>query len=158
MGSKTYIEKILAKYEKMYGEKPRKGVRAPMQPGEHPELDAGPHCTEEQAKEYQSSLGMLQWAVTLGRFDIHCAVMTMGAFCADPKVSHVERLKRIFPTYIITRSHLSGLIQRCQIIPTLKWSTMIGLKIMGRFLKKSLKTNLKHLEKPCYIPVGLMQI
>lgn len=39
---------------------------------------------------------MLQWAVTIGRFDIHCAVMTMSRFRAIPRQGHLNRVKRIF--------------------------------------------------------------
>ncbi len=45
---------------------------------------------------YQSLVGMLQWAVTIGRIDIHCAVMTMSRFRAIPRKGHLERIKRIF--------------------------------------------------------------
>jgi len=40
-------------------------------------------------------IGALQWAVTLGRFDIFAAVMTLGRFRAAPRVGHLDRLKRI---------------------------------------------------------------
>ena len=36
------------------------------------------------------------WAVTLGRIDIMCAVMTMGGFRCQPRIGHLDRLKRIF--------------------------------------------------------------
>lgn len=39
---------------------------------------------------------MLQWAVTIGRIDIICAVMTMGGFRCQPRIGHLSRLKRIF--------------------------------------------------------------
>jgi len=39
---------------------------------------------------------MLQWAVTIGRIDIMCAVMTMGGFRCQPRIGHLNRLKRIF--------------------------------------------------------------
>ena len=39
---------------------------------------------------------MLQWAVALGRIDIMCAVMTMGGFRCQPRIGHLNRLKRIF--------------------------------------------------------------
>ena len=39
---------------------------------------------------------MLQWAVTLGRVDIMCATMPMGVFWAQPRIGHMDRLKRIF--------------------------------------------------------------
>ena len=39
---------------------------------------------------------MLQWAVTLGRIDIHHAVMCMSRFRAQPKKGHLMAVARIF--------------------------------------------------------------
>ena len=51
---------------------------------------------ESQIKLYMSMIGELQWLVTIGRFDIHTAVMTMSRFRAAPRVGHLERLKRMY--------------------------------------------------------------
>jgi hypothetical protein len=41
-------------------------------------------------------IGALQWAVTIGRFDINTAVMTLSAFRAAPRRGHLDRAKRIY--------------------------------------------------------------
>lgn len=41
-------------------------------------------------------IGALQWIVTIGRFDIITAVMTMSGFRMAPRIGHLERLKRIY--------------------------------------------------------------
>jgi hypothetical protein len=38
-------------------------------------------------------IGSLQWIVTIGRFDVHTAVMTMSGFCIAPRVGHLDRLQ-----------------------------------------------------------------
>ena len=38
----------------------------------------------------------LQWAVTLGRYEILALVMSMSRFSLDPKVGHIERMKKIY--------------------------------------------------------------
>jgi hypothetical protein len=38
----------------------------------------------------------LQWIVTIGRFDIHTAVMTMSGFHVAPRIGHLERFRRIY--------------------------------------------------------------
>ena len=43
----------------------------------------------------QSLIGVLQWTISLGRFDIATAVMTMSGFRTAPRVGHLERLKRV---------------------------------------------------------------
>jgi hypothetical protein len=40
-------------------------------------------------------IGSLQWIVTIGRFDIHTAIMTMSGFRIAPRVGHLKRLQRI---------------------------------------------------------------
>jgi hypothetical protein len=40
-------------------------------------------------------IGCLQWAVSLGRFDIQTATMTMSQFIAAPRLRHLNRLKRM---------------------------------------------------------------
>ena len=41
-------------------------------------------------------IGALQWAISLGRFDVLTAVMTMSRFRAAPREGHLARLKRIY--------------------------------------------------------------
>ena len=39
-------------------------------------------------------IGQLQWAITLGRYDILAQVMSMSRFRLAPKIGHLERMKR----------------------------------------------------------------
>jgi hypothetical protein len=39
----------------------------------------------QRGKKYQSMIGILQCAVSHGKFDIKMATMTMSRFCAAPK-------------------------------------------------------------------------
>jgi hypothetical protein len=64
--------------------------------GDHPELDTSELCNEEQISQYQSMIGSLQWIVTIRRFDIHTAVMTMSGFCIAPRIGHLKRLHCIY--------------------------------------------------------------
>jgi hypothetical protein len=41
-------------------------------------------------------IGLLQWIVTIGTFNIHTAVMTMSGFHIAPRIGHLERLRRIY--------------------------------------------------------------
>ena len=96
MGSTTYIKKILEPFEKLMGYPPPRKITAPLDPKDHPELDTSELLNEGSKKIYWSLIGMLQWVVTIGRMDIHCAVMTMGRFRMEPRVGHLKRLERIF--------------------------------------------------------------
>ena len=96
MGSGTYIDKCLTIYEQLFGELPPKKVFTPLDPKDHPEMDTSAFLDKTGIHLYWKLLGMLQWAITLGRIDIMCATMTMGGFRAQPRQGHLDRLKRIF--------------------------------------------------------------
>jgi hypothetical protein len=76
--------------------KPSQNVTSPLDKGDHPELDTSELCNEEQISQYQSVIGSLQWIVTIGRFDVHTAVMTMSGFRVAPRIGHLKRLQRIY--------------------------------------------------------------
>ena len=50
-----------------------------------PEFDNAPHCSEDHASRYRQIIGILRWAVELGRLDIHFEVAMMSQYQADPK-------------------------------------------------------------------------
>jgi len=82
-GAKTYVEKLLASYERIYDGPPAK-FGCPMDPNDHPELDQSPLLSGDEIVIYQSLVGALQWAITPARFDIACAVASLLRFHAEP--------------------------------------------------------------------------
>jgi len=95
MHPKKYIDKVTQSYERMFGYKPRTNVTSPLEKGDHPELDTTELLDANGVTQYQSLIGSMQWAVSLGRFDIATAVMTLSSFRAAPRRGHLERAKRI---------------------------------------------------------------
>jgi hypothetical protein len=79
-----YIEKLMKNYERMFGESPKQIVTSPLEKGDHPEIDTSELLDAKGIQMYQSMIGALQWMVTIGRFDIITAVMTMSSFRAAP--------------------------------------------------------------------------
>lgn len=61
-----------------------------------PELDDSPLVSAEEASRYRTMTGSANWAVTLGRFDIHYATSTMSWYNAAPREGHVAAMKRVF--------------------------------------------------------------
>jgi hypothetical protein len=93
---RKYIDRMVATYEQMYGEKPSlKGCSSPLEKNDHPELDDSDLCDADEVKQYQSLVGSLQWAVSLGRIDITTAVMTLSRFRSMPRKGHLARAKRV---------------------------------------------------------------
>jgi hypothetical protein len=95
MGPTKYIEKLGVTFEQMYGEKPKQAT-SPLEKNDHPEIDETSLLDPDDIVKYQSMIGALQWAVTLGRFDVCTAVMTMSRFRIAPRTGHLDRLKRIY--------------------------------------------------------------
>ena len=90
---RKYVEEILESYEKTFGEKPKK-TKAPLVGGDHPESGTSDFCDQDQTKQYQTIVGQLIWLAGLGRFDIAVHVMTMSRFRQQPRIGHLERLKK----------------------------------------------------------------
>ena len=95
MAPRKYVERLIDNYTQIFGEKPRMNVYSPLEKGDHPELDTSEFLDAEGTEQYQSIIGSLQWAITLGRFDIATAVMTMSGFRAAPRRGHLKRIQRI---------------------------------------------------------------
>ena len=95
VGPKKYIEKMAVEYQRLFGTVPSRKVSSPLEKNDHPELDDTPLLDNEGICKYQSLIGTLQWTITLGRFDVGTAVMTMSSFRVAPREGHLERLRRI---------------------------------------------------------------
>ena len=61
-----------------------------------PELEGTEELNDEEATYYQSLIGILRWAVELGRIDIACEVSIMSSYTAMPRKGHLEAVFHIF--------------------------------------------------------------
>lgn len=95
VGPQKYIERMEDAYKQMFGSAPKQNVQSPMERNDHPELDESELLDADGISKYQSLIGTLQWTISLGRFDIATAVMTLSGFRVAPRVGHLERAKRI---------------------------------------------------------------
>jgi hypothetical protein len=94
-GPRKYIDRMAMQYESMFGTKPKALYSSPLMANDHPEMDMTELLDDEGIHQYQSLIGTLQWTISLGRFDVATAVMTMSGFRTAPRAGHLERLKRI---------------------------------------------------------------
>jgi hypothetical protein len=95
MAPRKYIQKLHDGYVRMFGEKPKTVYRSPLEEGDHPELDNSDLLDPNDVVKYQSLIGSMQWAVSLGRIDVATAVMTMSSFRSAPRHGHLQRAKRM---------------------------------------------------------------
>jgi hypothetical protein len=58
-------------------------------------MDDSPFLGQDETQQFQSLIGAMQWAVSIGRLDIAAAVMSLSSFHAMPRRGHLERAKRI---------------------------------------------------------------
>ena len=92
---RKYIKKMADNYTRMFGTAPKETVLSPLEKGDHPEMDTSELLDPDGIKKYQSLIGAMQWAVSLGRMDITTAVMTLSGFRVAPRTGHLDRAKRV---------------------------------------------------------------
>jgi hypothetical protein len=64
---------------------------------DHPKIDDFEFLEEEGIQKYQSLIGQLQWAISLGIFNIAVVIMTMmSAFRSAPRNGNLDGVKRIY--------------------------------------------------------------
>jgi hypothetical protein len=95
ISGKHYIDKMIDTYVQLYGEKPRK-ASSPLEQNDHLEMDDSPFLRQDETQQFQSLIGAMQWAVSIGRLDIATAVMSLSSFRAMPRRGQLERAKRIY--------------------------------------------------------------
>ena len=67
--------------------------------GYRPELDVSDKCGEEDMSFYHSQIGILRWAVELGRIDIATEVSMLASFMVSSRVEHLHAIMHMF-TYL----------------------------------------------------------
>ena len=87
---KKYIKKMVTTYERLFGTKPKDVYTSPLEKGDHPEMDTSELLDSTGIQQYQSMVGAMQWAVSIGRLDITTAVMTLSSFRVAPRKGHLE--------------------------------------------------------------------
>ena len=67
-----------------------------LKSGYRPKLDMSPELKQHGLQRYQELIGMLHWAVELGRVDILLEMALMSTHLALPRQGHLEQLYHIF--------------------------------------------------------------
>ena len=100
MDSQQYVAAAIDTVQKLLEEDGRElktskktgGTHGALHPNYQPELDATPECNAEHASRYRQIIGILRWAIELGRYDILLEVSLMSQYQANPRVGHLEAL------------------------------------------------------------------
>ena len=91
-----YIDQMIEVYEQHFGVKANMKHRSPLQKGYHPELDTTPFLDKEGKEIHHSLLGCGQWKISIRRFDIQSAMMSMSQYRTAPREGQLDRVRRIY--------------------------------------------------------------
>ena len=83
-------------------------AKSPLGSNYRPEIDLSDELDPVMAAYYQSLIGILRWAVELGRVDITCEVSMMASHLALPREGHLQQLFHIFG--YLKRNHNSEMV------------------------------------------------
>jgi hypothetical protein len=83
-----YMEKMFESYKQMLNENPLSKANSPLDSNDHPEVDTSEFLDEDGIQQYQSLIGSMQWAISIGHFDITVHdVMSTSSFRTLPWLS-----------------------------------------------------------------------
>jgi len=96
MSAQEYLKRAIPAIESTWDMKLYQKASSPLMGDYHPELDVSPLLSDDDAQLFASYIGILQWAVELGRIDLTQAVSLMARFRNAPREGHMEAVLRIF--------------------------------------------------------------
>jgi hypothetical protein len=96
----TYVNKAIMTVEGRFGSLKtmfgRNMCNTPAPTTFHPELDNTAFLGLDETQLYQSYIGILRWAVELGRIDITHVTATLAKFMSNPREGHLKAVIRVF--------------------------------------------------------------
>ena len=99
MSSRDYVKAAIETVEKQLQDKRQKlptKVATPMKSGYRPELDMSTELEINDITTFQELIGILRWAIELGRVDILTEVSMLSSYQASPREGHLEQVYHIF--------------------------------------------------------------
>jgi hypothetical protein len=107
----------------MFNENPLSKGNFPLDSNDHPEVVTSEFLDEDGIQQYQSLIGSMQWAISIGHFDIAVHVMSMSSFRTSPWCGHLKAWSAISPSFDLPRYEYLPI---SLIIQMLRGSNMIG--------------------------------
>ena len=99
MSSEKYVKATIENIEQTLAKSNQRlpiKCRTPLSSGYRPELDTSPELQTEGLQRYQELIGILRWAVKLGRVNILLETSLMSMHLTLPRRGHLEQLHHIF--------------------------------------------------------------
>ena len=112
MSPSKYVQEAVKNAETFSTEKFGRGLpkkaATPFPRDYSPELDTSPELDAELASYYASQIGILRWAVEIGRCDIVTEVSMLASHLAMPREGHLETVFHLFG--YLKRKHNSRMV------------------------------------------------
>ena len=99
MSSEQYVKEAIRNVKNWLTERDlylKKKAPSVLPTGYRPELDLSALCGDEEISYFQEQIGVLRWAVELGRVDIANEVSMLASYCAMPRVGHLNAMFHIY--------------------------------------------------------------
>jgi len=99
MSSEKYVKSAVANIEEKLaksGQRLPSKCSTPFQSGYHPSEDVTPELNGDGLTFFQEQIGVLRWAIELGRVDILLEVSLLSSHLALPRVGHLQQVYHIF--------------------------------------------------------------
>jgi hypothetical protein len=99
IGADNYVNNALATVKSTLeseGMKLKGKASKPLPNGYRPEMHVSPECNAAMTQRYQAYIGILRWALKLGRVHILLELSLMSSFNALPRERHLEALYHMF--------------------------------------------------------------
>lgn len=100
MSADLYLKKAIDEVERRWGNLSklfsRTSLDVPAPSDFHPEVDESRVLGDDDVQLFQSYVGILRWAVELGRVDLAHVTGVMARFAACPRAGHLTALLRAF--------------------------------------------------------------
>jgi hypothetical protein len=98
---KTYVKNSILMVERLLGDDGegyvlKSNVRNPFPTGYKPKLDVMEELNQKLTTRYMQLIGMLHWAVEIGRIDIFLEVSLLSQYQANPRFGHCRAIYHIF--------------------------------------------------------------
>ena len=101
MTSEKYVKNAISTVEGLLQEDGdnmhfKSTARTPVPTNYRPELDATPELQGDMISRFRQLIGILRWAVELGRLDIYLEVALLSQYLAAPRQGHLEAAYHVF--------------------------------------------------------------
>ena len=86
---------MIGGYKNMFDDKPPNNFKLPLEKGDYPELNNTEILDPSGVLKFQSLIGSIQCAVSIGRLDVNTSVMSLLGYRSITRIGHMEQARRV---------------------------------------------------------------